>query len=208
MVCQPATAQRDKKPIAVDTVAFFRGVAVSGDLAGAVMNLVSDYGQYEAALRVNLKDRYFPIIELGIGQADHTDDGTNIRFKTTAPYGRIGMDFNILRNKHDDYRLYAGARLAYTSFEYDIAAPPVTDPVWGGVASYGQDGVKGNYMWMEAVLGVDAKIWGPLHMGWSFRYRAKISGSMGSIGKAWYVPGFGRSGGTRLGATFNVEIDI
>lgn len=205
----PALAQRHKAKAAErDTTALFKGFAVSADLAGAVMTAVSDYGQYEAALRVNLKDRYFPIVELGIGKADHTDDGTNIRYKTSAPYARLGIDFNLLKNKHDDYRLYGGARMAYTSFKYDVAAPPVTDPVWGSEAAYGANGVKADCLWIEGAFGVDAKIWGPVHLGWSVRYRAKVKGNMGSMGNAWYVPGFGRSGGSRMGATFNFTIDI
>lgn len=202
-----AQAHKGKTEIK-DTTALFKGFAVSADLAGAVMTAVSDYGQYEAALRLNLKDRYFPIIELGIGKADHTDDGTNVRYKTSAPYGRIGIDFNLLKNKHDIYRLYGGVRLAYTSFKYDVKSPVVTDPVWGGTANYGGTGIKANYAWIEGAFGVDAKIWGPFHLGWSVRYRAKVSGDTGTLGNAWYVPGFGRSGGTRMGATFNFSIDI
>ena len=209
MLCLPAAAQRKNiKAESTDTVALFKGFAISGDLAGVAMRAVGDYGQYEAALRINLKDKYFPIVELGIGMADHTDDGTNIHFKTSAPYGRIGLDFNLLKNKHDIYRLYGGFRFAYTSFKYDITSPPVTDPVWGGESQYGQNNVKGTFIWLEGVFGVDAKLWGPVHLGWSFRYRAKLSGSMGDIGEAWYVPGWGRIGGTRLGATFNLGIDI
>lgn len=56
-----------------------------------------DYGQYEAALRINLKDRYFPIVELGIGKADHNDDATDITYNTSAPYAKIGVDFNLLK---------------------------------------------------------------------------------------------------------------
>ena len=38
-----------------DTTALFRGVSVSVDAAGAALVHLSDYGQYEAALRINLK---------------------------------------------------------------------------------------------------------------------------------------------------------
>ena len=89
-----------------DTIPLLRNVAVSADLVGHIQLMVSDYGQYEAALRVNLKDKYFPVVEIGIGKADGTDESTQINYKTTAPYGRIGCDFNLLRNKHDIYRLY------------------------------------------------------------------------------------------------------
>lgn len=211
LLCPIHSAAQSKRKAGTtvkDTTALFKGFAVSADLAGAAMTLMSDYGQYEAALRINLKDHYFPIVEVGLGQADHTDDGTNIHYKTSAPYARVGIDFNLLSNKHDIYRLYGGFRLAYTNFKYDVNAPAVTDPVWGGESSYGGNGISANYMWLEGAFGVDAKIWGPFHLGWSVRYRAKLSANTGELGNVWYVPGFGRSGGTRMGATFNLSIDI
>ncbi len=63
-VATPLAAQ-ERKGIAkqeADTVALFRGIAVSADLVGLVQLAVSDYGQYEAALRINLKDKYLPVV--------------------------------------------------------------------------------------------------------------------------------------------------
>ena len=69
-----------------DTVPFFRGFAVSADLVGLAQMQLGDYGQYEAALRVNLHDQYFPILEVGVGRANHEDDEvTGITYKTSAP---------------------------------------------------------------------------------------------------------------------------
>ena len=101
-----------------DSVAFFRGVAVSADVVGLTQLAFSDYGQYEAALRINLKDRYFPVFELGYGTADADNPTTNLRYKTSAPYWRVGADFNIAKNKHDAYRVYAGARYAMTYYKF------------------------------------------------------------------------------------------
>lgn len=191
-----------------DSVPLFNGIAVSVDLVGPLQMVFGDYGQYEAALRINLKDRYFPIVELGIGKADHNDDATDITYKTSAPYAKIGVDFNLLKNKHDIYRLFAGARYAFTSFKYDLSHPGMTDPVWGGVAPYEGNGIKCSYQWFEAVIGVDAKMWGPVHLGWSVRYRSCLSHNDGTMGNTWYVPGFGKAGGSSLGGTFNITIDI
>ena len=191
-----------------DSVPLFCGFAVSVDLVGPVQMLIGDYGQYEAAVRVNLKDRYFPTVELGIGKADHENDVTSIKYKTTAPYAKIGVDFNLLKNKHDIYRLFAGVRYAFTSYKYDLTHPGMDDPVWGGTAPYGGDRVKCSCQWVEAVIGVDAKMWGPVHLGWSLRYRSRLSHDDGELGNSWYVPGFGKSGGSNIGGTFNVTIDI
>ena len=81
-----------------DSVALFRGFAVSFDLAGAGMLMLSDYGQYEAALRVNLHDEWFPIVEAGIGKAKHDDEVTLLHYNTSAPYFKIGIDKNMLRD--------------------------------------------------------------------------------------------------------------
>lgn len=206
----PADAQNRRKDTEVkkDTVALFRGFSVSADLVGPVMMAVGDYGQYEAALHLNLKDKYFPVFELGYGRADHTEETTQLSYKTSAPYFRIGADFNVLKNKHDIYRLFVGVRYAFTSFKYDLSSPGVNDPVWGGVTPYEATGVKCNYHWLEAGLGVDVKLAGPLHLGWSLRYKQRLSADEGTLGKAWYVPGFGETGTSAFGALFNVAIDI
>lgn len=209
----PANAQKrnaaTKKNVAErDTVALFRGFSVSVDAVGPVMMAVSDYGQYEAALHLNLRDRYFPVVEVGYGKADHTEENTQMSYKTSAPFFRAGVDFNVLKNKHDIYRLYVGARYAFTSYKYDLASPGVEDPVWGGVTPYEVKGAKCNYHWLEAALGIDVKLVGPLHLGWSLRYKQKLTADEGKLGKSWYVPGFGKTGTTAFGALFNISLDI
>lgn len=191
-----------------DSIAFFRGVAVSADLVGFLQTAFSDYGQYEAALRVNLKDKYFPIFELGYGKADAQDITTKLSYKTSAPYFKAGVDFNLIKNKHDDYRLYAGFRYALTYYKFDIASHGVDDPVWGGEADYSLKDIDANYHWLEGVVGVDAKIFGPLRLGWSVRYRRRLLHDDGTAGNTWYVPGYGKQGGSRLGGTFNVIFEI
>lgn len=199
---------RQVKPAERDTVALFRGFAVSADVVGPVMLAVSDYGQYEAALRLNLRDRYFPVVEVGYGKADHTEANTGLTYKTGAPFFRAGVDFNVLKNKHDIYRLYVGARYAFTSYKFDLSSPGVEDPVWGGVTPYEVSGVRCSYHWLEAAVGVDVKVVGPVHLGWSLRYKQKITADEGTLGKSWYVPGFGKTGTTAFGALFNVALDI
>ena len=205
------SAQQKGKHIAEtpsDTIPLFRGVALSADLAGIAQMTFSDYGQYEAALRINLKDKYFPIIELGYGKADAENVISKLSYKTSAPYGRIGIDFNLMKNKHDIYRIYGGFRYAYTSFKFDVEGHDITDPVWGDHIKYSAKDVKANYHWLEAVFGLDAKIWGPIRLGWSFRYKRRLIHDDGNIGNTWYVPGYGKQGGTRLGGTFNVAFEL
>lgn len=210
--CLPTTAHAQRKKTIqqeqADTIPLFRNVAVSIDAVGIVQDLTGNYGQYEGAVRVNLKDRYFPVIEAGVGRGDKENHFTKIRYKTSAPYGKIGCDFNILKDKHDIYRLYAGGRYALTSFKYDIDNISITDPIWKGQSEYGAKDQKCTYHWVEALIGLDAKIWGPVRLGWSVRYRSRVVKKYDDMGKPWYVPGYGRTDTSPLGATFNIGVEF
>ena len=191
-----------------DSIPLFRGFSVSFDLVGAGMLALSDYGQYEGAFRLNLHDEWFPIVEVGLGKAERNDEVTKLYYKTSAPYFRIGIDRNLLKDKHGPNRLYGGLRYAYTSYKVDISRPVFEDPVWKWDTSFDVKDASCYYHWLEVVVGVDAKIFGPLHLGWSARYKRRIARSKPEFGDTWYVPGFGPSSDDRLGVTFNVIIDI
>ncbi|WP_253952440.1 DUF6048 family protein [Xylanibacter muris] len=191
-----------------DTVPFFKGFSISIDLAGPVMRTLGDYGEYEASLRINLHNQYFPIFEIGYGSAKHDDEVTSLYYKTQAPYFRIGCDLNLLKNKHTGNRMFGGLRYAFTSYKVDIAHPGMQDPVWGWDTSFSITGETCSQHWIEAVFGIDAKIWGPLHLGWNVRYKRRIAHKDSSVGNTWYIPGYGKYGDTRIGANFNVIIDI
>lgn len=209
MVAGIASAQIKFFTLQKDSIPLFRGFAVSFDLVGAGLLAFTDNGQYEAALRINLHDEWFPIVEAGIGKADHTDDVTQMHYDTKAPYFRVGIDKNMLKDKHGRNRLYLGLRYAFTSYKVNISRPDYQDPVWHWNTSYNISDAQCNQHWLEAVVGVDSKIFGPLHLGWSVRYKRRIAHKEdGNFGQTWYVPGYGIYGDTRLGGTFNVIIDI
>ena len=192
-----------------DSIPLFRGFAVSFNLVGVAKLMWGDYGEYEGALRINLHDQWFPIAEIGLGKANHeNDEVTGLTYKTTAPYFRLGMDWNILKNKHQANRLYAGFRYAFTSYKVDIIRADLPDPVWQTKSGFGVRDMSCSQHWLEAVLGIDAQIFGPLHLGWSVRYKRRVAHNKGTVGNVWYVPGFGLSDKDNIDANFNVIIDI
>lgn len=192
-----------------DSIPMFRGFQVSFDLFGFGQLQLSDYGQYEGAFRLNLHDQWFPIVEVGYGKANHDhDEVTGISYKTSAPYFRVGVDFNLLKKKHSSNRLYGGFRYAFTSYKVDLWRQDFPDPVWQWDTGFGVFNESCSQHWLEAVVGVDAKVFGPFHLGWSVRYKRRLAHQDGVMGKTWYVPGYGTWGDTRLGGSFNVMIDI
>lgn len=192
-----------------DTIPLMRGFQVSFDVVGAAQMLFGDYGQYEAALRLNLHDQWFPVFELGYGKAEHLEDlVTGLSYKTQAPYFRAGVDFNLLKKKHQANRLFAGFRYAYTSYKVDVWRQDFPDPVWQWPTGFGVREEPCSQHWAELVVGLDAQVFGPLHLGWSVRYRQRLVHDDGIIGRTWYVPGYGTWDNSNIGATFNVIIDI
>lgn len=190
-----------------DTTKLFQGLAVGYNVAGTVMRMVGDYGEFEGMLQANLKDKYFPLVELGLGSAKHsTDIVTGVKATTNSPFIRLGCDYNIAKNKHDDYRVLFGVRYGFTAFSQDITGN-ISDPVWGGNVAYSVDDKTITYHWGELIFGVDAKIWGPVRLGWTFRYKRRFYANEPDGQKLWYVPGFGRDGNA-LGGTFNVKFEL
>ena len=208
LACLTADAQKLFR-LEKDSIPLMRGFQVSFDLFGAGQMMLGDYGQYEAALRLNLHDQWFPIVEVGYGKANHEEDlVTGIAYKTQAPYFRAGIDFNMLKKKHQANRIFAGFLYAYTSYKVDIWRKDFPDPVWKWNTGFGVRDEQCSQHWLEFVFGIDAQVFGPFHLGWSVRYKRRLAHDEGILDKTWYVPGYGTWDSSALGGTFNVIIDI
>lgn len=191
-----------------EKIPLFAGVSVGYDLCGTVMALATSYGQYEGSVRVSLKNKYFPIVELGLGLSDYTHEDTHIHYKTSAPYARIGLDYNFLRNRRSGNRLLAGIRLAYTNYKFDLTAPSLTDPVYHTTRPFTYQGQNASLFWGELVGGLQTNIFKFLRLGWSVRLRIPLFEKLPAVGKSAYIPGFGKGSETLFGGTFNIIFDI
>jgi len=203
-----ALSRQNATAAAPDTLPLLRGVSVYADLVGPAMLLLSDYGQYEFGARVNLRNRYLPTVEAGLGRARHANQLTSLHYETTAPFFKAGMDFNVLKNKESGNLLFVGFRYAFTYFSNDISDHSLTDPVWKNTVDYTIHNSGCYYHWFEGVFGLDTPLVGPVHLGWSVRWRRRLFHNEGDYGRAWYVPGFGPSAGGRIAAMFNFTIKI
>lgn len=198
----------DRPRITSKDLKFLQGMSIGFDAAGAVMYALTAYGQLEGQLHINLKEKYFPAAEVGIGHSDHTNEDTDLHFRTSSPYIRVGCDYNFNKDLASKNRIFGGLRLAYTHCQFDLDGPPLTDPTWGSTVPYSLSNLSSNVMWMEFVFGLEAHIWHNLHIGWSARYRRRLHQSVPEVGQAWYVPGFGKNDSHNFGATFNIIFDI
>ena len=188
---------------------FFQGFSMFFDLFSPIQRSLSDFGGIEGGLRLNLLNTYFPVVEIGYGNCDHTDNNTHIKYKTNAPYFKAGIDFNLLKDKFSDNRLYVGLRYGFSTYKFDISGPAIADPIWGGSEPFSYKGINATSHWAEAVFGFQVKMWKSFHMGWSVRLKREIHSSSNDISQPYYIPGYGStSQDTSWGGTYHLIFDL
>lgn len=187
--------------------ALFQGVFVGVDVFGFMNQaLGSDIKTTEVSVEANLLNRFFPIVELGYGSIDTTDDETDIHFKTSAPFFRIGANYNVFYKKpHLPGYFTVGLRYGLSSFDYDVKAPALVDPNWGSTqVPIDYTGVKCNASWLELVLGLKTQVYKNFYMGFTVRYRSRLSMTKNENSEPYYIPGYGRGKSNNYGITYNL----
>ena len=151
-----------------------------------------------------------PIIEVGYGKIDVTNEETNIHFSTAAPYVRVGMDYNMMSKKpHLPGYIYLGGRIGFTPMKYDYEAPTLIDPNWEGLEiPIDYHDVKSNVTWFEFVVGLKAHVFKRFSMGWSIRYHSRLKMTKNENSEPHYIPGFGKGGRTNFGVAYNLIYDL
>lgn len=214
---RPVATKKEKKAAEIE-YPLYNGVSVGLDLWGIGNKLFgSDFLSSEVLLDVDLKHRFFPTLELGYGSTDSWNDN-GIHYKSSAPYFRIGLDYNALYKKKHGQMILVGLRYGFSSFSYDIenqvledpiyggvvGNPNLNDDIWGGSVPYAYAGQKGRMHWAEICVGIRAQIWKAFYMGLGMRFRFKLSDAKGRYGDPWYVPGFGKYGSNALGVQYSL----
>lgn len=191
-------------------VPLLSGYGIYTDVCGLAMAQFGKWGQYEAGAHLGIHGRFYPAVEIGIGQSNHTDSRTFLHYKVHSPYFRLGLDYNLNKNRASRNRYFVGARYGFSAFSYDLDGPAINDPAWNVDTPFSAHDVKGNAHWGELVFGIQSQIWRFIHMGWTVRYRARFHEKMGAPGHAYYIPGYGKGGessGT-FGGTFNLVFEL
>ena len=192
-----------------DTLPLIMGGQVFVNLAGAVLWQLSDYGELEGGARLNMRCKYFPTVEAGLGICNKTNDETSLHYKTTTPFVRIGCDYNFSRIKTSPNRIYGGIRFGYTTYKYDIDGPDIIDPYWeGDVMPLRLKNISSNALWTEFVFGLETKVWRHFHVGWTARYKRRLHQKSDTTGNSYYIPGYGKNDSHLFTGTFNLVFDI
>lgn len=189
----------------------FNGIGLQADLFGYVYSLMGEYTSAEGALEVNIGNRLYPIAEIGYGWCNYTDETNGMHYKTASPYYKVGFNYNFYtkkKNPNPKHYIYGLARVGWCDFKYDVDTPPITDPVWGDKTALNIQNVEGASIWAEVGAGIKVKIAKGFHMGWSIRYKFRITEKNSTYSKMWYIPGYGLNKSTCFGGTYSLIYDI
>ena len=210
----PSWAQKkDKEQLKADYKAspFYQGSSIGVEIAGIGGYLLGgDIMSSEILLQSNLKNRFLPTLEIGYGKTDVVNDANDMHYKTSAPYFRIGMDYNVFYLKpYLPGYLYVGLRYGMSSFTYNVSGPDMTDPNYGGtVVPFSYTGLKSKAKWLEGVVGIKVRIYKGFHMGWAVRYKMRMSIDNHENSVPWYVPGFGKNASSSFNLTYNLIYNL
>ena len=190
-----AQAQK-KKETKLPEVNWWNGFTKQTDLASLVSSAFNKGETYsmEGALQMDLKHKYYPIVELGFAGANKlTTD--NVGFKTNGLFGRIGFDFNLGKQKKDEKPsknlFLLGLRFGMSNFAYNITNVTITDDYWGGSKPVLYDNQLATKTWYELVAGVQVEVVKNVYMGWSVRNKSLFGQDPTGDVFPWYIPGYG-----------------
>lgn len=181
-------ARREKN----DSVPLYQGVNVKLDLAMPIIEAARSAGKiqdYEMAINVRLKNRFYPTLELGYALAECGADGA--QHKGHGGFARVGMDLAIVKKGATENNMLVGLRLGGAYQNYDLTNVRLQTDYWlsNPIDFYNQTRFD---CWGELVAGCQVYLWKGLHMGWYGRIKLLMTRSVaeGNV-LPYYVPGLG-----------------
>lgn len=203
-----AQANKQKQDSVIKSA--FRGLRLDIDLVPIVSNFIykgERYG-YEAGVYADIKHKYFPAMEVGFGGADKISSDA-VHFTTSGFYGRVGVDFNLMKPKKDkkpsNNIFFAGARIGFSPFSYNLTNIVVPNGYWGNEIIHNFENEKNTRVWFEIVAGMRVEVLKNIYMGWTVRNKRLLGVDVPGEFQPWYIPGFGVKGeGSSWGVNYSI----
>lgn len=190
--------------------ASFRGLRLDIDLVPIASNFIykGERFGYEAGLYANIKYKYFPALEVGFGGANKTSTSA-LHFNTSGVYGRVGVDFNLMKPKKDkkptNNIFFAGARIGFSPFTYNYTNMLIQNKYWGSEILHSFENEKNTRIWFEIVAGMRVEVLRNIYMGWTVRNKRLLGEDVPGELSPWYIPGFGIKGeGKNWGVNYSI----
>mgnify|MGYP007069873831 CR=1 FL=1 len=211
LICLVTSAKKaDNATIERDSTAIYQGMNVKLDLATSILELArykGDVQSYEIAANVNLKNRFFPTLELGYGSCNQSLDNAN--FNGKGGFGRVGLDMSALRKSGPHNMLLVGIRVGTAVQGVKMHNISVSDPYWQQYTARDYNLFTRTDVWGEVVAGVQVQVYKNFHMGWFARLKFLFTrDNKNKTITAYYIPGYGYKQDTNWGVNYYIGLNF
>lgn len=202
LIAQEKKSAEQPKPI-------LNGITVQLDVASVASTLLlsSDSYSLEGGVSMDIKHKYYPVIEFGFSGCDKYSNN-DIHYKTNAPFGRIGLDFNLIKQKPDskptNNSFIGGIRLGFSNYLFDVNNVKISNDYWGDTEVINYNNLSATKIWYEIVAGVKVEVIKNIYMGWTVRNKHLINQDSEGDVSSWYIPGFGKNGTSIWGFNYSI----
>ncbi len=159
------------------------------------------HGLIDFAAELDMYNRFFPTVEIGLGMANNNPAGETYTYKSPLSiYAKIGMNYNFLFNKNPDYKFFGGIRYGFSPFSWSVEGITVDSPFWNEIAHTSVPSQNATAGWLEIMAGLRVKLFSNISAGWMLRFHSILHESKSNYGEPWYIPGYGARGGVLTGS--------
>ncbi len=149
--------------------------------------------------------RWLGVVELGYGNVK--DGRTDVySYNSNGAFARIGIERNLLKGGDDV--VFWGLRYGIGRVSYEYSFYNITDPVWGNTSG-SVPKIAAMQHWSELVGGIKAEVLKNIYLGFTLRFRVKLSGNYNTDMAPISVPGYGSAlKNTGFGANYYISYRI
>ncbi len=181
------------KPKSKPVYPFYNGWTLGVNFGDAIfMATGQKHGSFDIWADISLHNWFFPVLEAGVGFADNTPENGNFTYKTKPSfYAKVGMNYNFMYKSDPAYQVFAGIRVGFSSFRFDVDDISISDGYWNETQSFSMKNLTATALYGEALAGIKVKIVGNFSLGWNVRYHMKFKVNSKSSSTPWFIPGYG-----------------
>lgn len=181
------------KPKSKPIYPIYNGWTLGVNFADAILMATGQkHASFDVWADVSLHNWFFPVVEAGVGFADNSPKDSNFTYKTKPSfYAKIGMNYNFMYKSDPAYQVFAGFRVGFSSFKYDVDNVSITNGYWNETQTFSMKDLKASALYGEILAGIKVKIVGNFSLGWSARYHMKFKVNSKTSSTPWFIPGYG-----------------
>lgn len=189
---------------AQDTVLFPLKIRAGVDIAGPGLYLTDKNNlSLEGYISYDRNEKMSYVVEAGYLNYKYSQ--YNYDYLSKGIFGRIGVDFNLLKPEVSLGKYWAGIGLRYGLSVFSSETPAFQHENYWGIKTSSIPSKTSTGHFIEVAPGIRTNVSKHLSMGWTIRLKLLISGGGGKDLRPIYLPGYG-NGGNKTAAGFSYFI--